>query len=91
MLFFKYNGNYLWYGFAYDTFMDLYILTAALTTSYTVIGLPVDGSARQAEKAYAKKSPDGKTISWYNGYSGGGMAGYQLNDINYTYHYVAIG
>lgn len=54
---------------------------AALTTSFAS-GLFVAYSGM-----YAKKSEDGKVVSWYAGYS----AAYQLNSSGTTYYYLALG
>ena len=58
---------------------------AALTTEYKN-SLPPWWGLNSGRQAYAKRSSDGKTLSWYN-YSANG----QLNLENYIYYYVAIG
>lgn len=65
----------------------MFILPSVLTTDYTAIGFP---GCRYTTASYAKRSADGKTISWYNN---GDKANeyHQLNDPEYIYHYVAFG
>ena len=63
------------------------VYTDGLTTSYAKGFAPAKG---EANTAYAKKSADGKTISWYNTVSSSGPDR-QLNGSGYVYYYIAIG
>lgn len=67
------------------------IPTDCLTTSYSkYYGL---WTVSMSNKSYvlAKKSDDGKTISWYTTLTGDGIASSQVNASGYTYYYLAIG
>lgn len=50
-----------------------------------------NGYASFGEKFYAKKSPDGKTISWYYTYANNLGGEPQWNEIDRRYDYLAIG
>lgn len=84
------NGGGWWdlisRGFAYGTSgtnTQIIINADTLTTSYqSRLGFAVEGSYTPS----AKKSADGKTITWY-----GSNAASQANESNYTYYYIAIG
>lgn len=73
-------------GFAYGTSgknTQIIINADTLTTSYqSGLGFAVEGSYTPS----AKKSADGKTITWY-----GSNAASQANETKHTYYYVAIG
>lgn len=56
---------------------------AVLTTEFVSSSLFVT-----YQGMYAKKSEDGKTVSWYSGYS---AADYQMNSSGTTYYYLAFG
>ena len=67
--------------------LGIYMLnTDALSTTYKQHQGFVN-SANYTKLSNAKKSADGRTISWY---STGGEE-YQYNDIGYRYYYIAIG
>ena len=100
ILLFACEGDGSWYGFdsgAGDsgvTPYKYYILCDKLTTSYQKTGFPGYDYDRAANlsHAYAKKSSDGKTISWYNaGTKNSYAAVAQLNNSGYQYYYIAIG
>lgn len=68
---------------SYIRYSDIPINCFALTTSYKKIaGSQVDGAR------YYKISPDRKTIYWYGS---SGKEDIQLNQLNYSYFYAAIG
>lgn len=73
-------------GFMYGSSSEntqLIINADTLTTSYqSGLGFAVEGTYRPS----AKKSADGKTITWY-----GPNAASQANESNHTYYYIAIG
>lgn len=65
---------------------------ANLTTSYVKGKGPAALTSSSSSVPYAKKSSDGKTITWYNTYTSGvSGAQAQLNTSNLTYHYIALG
>lgn len=98
ILLFVNNGSY-WYGFdsgegdSSITPYKYYILCDKLTTSYQNTGFPGYSHDRDANlaHAYAKKSSDGKTISWYNAGTNSYTQVAQLNRSGYQYYYIAIG
>ena len=89
VLFFSQYSKDSWTAFMYANPYEsrMFILPSVLTTDYTAIGFP---GCRYTTASYAKRSADGKTISWYNN---GDKANeyHQLNDPEYIYHYVAFG
>lgn len=89
VLFFSQYSENSWTAFMYANPYEsrMFILPSVLTTDYTAIGFP---GCRYTTASYAKRSADGKTISWYNN---GDKANeyHQLNDPEYIYHYVAFG
>lgn len=70
------------------------MLTTTYSPDYTYdygIGITTTSSGYIASKV--KKSPDGKTLSWYSqGYNNTtANASYQLNESAYTYYWINIG
>lgn len=64
---------------------QLWMSASALPTTYKIgNGLAYEGTLSYS---YAKKSEDGKTVSWYHTKS----AIYQCNLKNYTYYYIVFG
>ena len=61
------------------------VSTDTLTNTFTKYRGPADNNGNA--NSYAKKSEDGKTISWYNS----GDATSQMNANYYDYYYIAFG
>jgi hypothetical protein len=64
--------------------------TSKIGTDYTAgFGL---GYIHSANSLWAKKSPDGKTVSWYNAYNSRlGPEMYQFNTSGWEFFFAAIG
>lgn len=71
------------------------VQTDILSTSYqTYAGFGRNTQSNSNILTQGRKSADGKTFFWYNGYDGSSAsygAQYQLNTSGKTYHYTAIG
>lgn len=82
----QYSGGRTQHFFSEGTYQTIVVMDG-LTTDYQKGAVPFISNAISSNAAYAKKSEDGKTLTWYNTAN----ANYQLNYSGTTYCYIAIG